>query len=499
MNEKHEDKDSFGSDGRNMKIVMDASPFGILAFNAREAICYANAKAEKLFGKNSSECNGLRCGDFIECVHHDDTDGCGSTTACPDCPLYRAIRSALSDCPDPLVCQGETRVNRGIEPIDAWIKFKTEPLEMGGQRYAIMGIDDITTQKQDYIKLQNALTELSVIHEHAPIAMLVVDRDRRVKKANGYAALFAGRKANEMIGMRDGEALRCLHHLDDPEGCGFGPACAECRVRLAVLETFATGKGRHEVESWLPFPRDNGVEEHCLLISTAHLKIHDAERVLVCAQDITDRKKDLEKHRLLEAQYHQAQKLESIGRLAGGVAHDFNNLLSVILGYGEMIMEELARDHPHHELMEEIQQAADRARHLTRQLLAFSRKQVLEMRVVDVNDMVSGLMKLLRRIIGEDIRLEFSPGPGPIPVRADIAQLEQVLMNLAVNARGLLPVVNWACRRFDNPVSRMACFFYNIVVGISVRLVGGHDDIRSGCMHCLYTICNIPGLPQRHA
>jgi PAS domain-containing protein len=140
MNEKHEDKDSFGSDGRNMKIVMDASPFGILAFNAREAICYANAKAEKLFGKNSSECNGLRCGDFIECVHHDDTDGCGSTTACPDCPLYRAIRSALSDCPDPLVCQGETRVNRGIEPIDAWIKFKTEPLEMGGQRYAIMGI-----------------------------------------------------------------------------------------------------------------------------------------------------------------------------------------------------------------------------------------------------------------------------------------------------------------------------------------------------------------------
>jgi PAS domain S-box-containing protein len=565
MSKKFEDADVFGLYGQNMKIVMDASPFGILIFDALEEIVYANPQAEKLFAKKRLEPVSFRCGDFIDCANrHDDADGCGSTSACPDCALYRAVRSVLSGAADPSFCEGEARIRRDIKPDIIWIKFKTHALEISGQPYAVMGIDDITTQKQNYIKLQHALTELAVIHEHAPIAMLLVDRDRRVKKANGYAALFAGRQADEMIGMRGGEALRCLHHLDDPEGCGFGPACAECRVRTAVLETFATKEGSHEVESWLPFPRGGEVEERCLLISTAYLNFDNTERVLVCAQDITDRKKseillhesrqrlesifraapvgigvvkdriisevndrlcditgrgadkligqnarilyatdadyefvgqekynqirkrgtgivetrwqrpdgciidillastpmdekdlskgvtftamdisernrDREKHRLLEAQYHQAQKLESVGRLAGGVAHDFNNLLSVILGYGEMVMEELAHDHPHHELMVEIQQAADRARHLTRQLLAFSRKQVLEMRVVDVNNVVNNLIKLLRRIIGEDIRLEFVPGPGPIAVSADTAQLEQVLMNLALNARDAMP------------------------------------------------------------
>lgn len=149
---------------------------------------------------------------------------------------------------------------------------------------------DRSTGKTDEQQLRDSLAELSAIYEAAPVAMMIVDRERRVRKVNGFAAVFAGRPAEEMIGMRGGEALRCLHHLDNPEGCGFGPYCRRCRIRKAVVDTFSAGKNFQNIEQWLPFPRGESEEERCLQISTALLKTGDADKVLVCAQDITDRK-----------------------------------------------------------------------------------------------------------------------------------------------------------------------------------------------------------------
>jgi PAS domain S-box-containing protein len=157
------------------------------------------------------------------------------------------------------------------------------------------------------------------------------------------------------------------------------------------------------------------------------------------ARDITERKEAEAERQRLEAQLLQAQKLEAVGRLAGGVAHDFNNLLTVILGYGEMVMEDLNPDHPHHSLLADIRDAGNRARNLTRQLLAFSRKQVLDVHVVDANDLVRGFERLMRRVIGEDVLLKLALHDHPALVKADISQLEQVLMNLAVNARDAMP------------------------------------------------------------
>ena len=141
----------------------------------------------------------------------------------------------------------------------------------------------------------------------------------------------------------------------------------------------------------------------------------------------------------LETQLRQSQKMEAIGQLAGGVAHDFNNMLSIILGYGEIVYKELKSDHPHHDPLEQIIRAGNRAKELTRQLLAFSRKQILEVNPVDVNDVMAGFEKLMCRIIGEDIKLELSLTSEPCRVMADISQLEQVFMNLAVNARDAMP------------------------------------------------------------
>ncbi|MEW6288936.1 MAG: response regulator [Thermodesulfobacteriota bacterium] len=156
-------------------------------------------------------------------------------------------------------------------------------------------------------------------------------------------------------------------------------------------------------------------------------------------RDISQRKESEREKQRLEEQLRQAQKLEAVGRLAGGVAHDFNNLLSVILGYGELVLQDMHREHPSYGPLQQIYQAGLRARDLTRQLLAFSRKQVLEMQVVDLNAVVRGFEKLLRRVIGEDIELKLVLTVQPLAIKADASQLEQVLMNLAVNARDAMP------------------------------------------------------------
>jgi PAS domain S-box-containing protein len=148
--------------------------------------------------------------------------------------------------------------------------------------------------------------------------------------------------------------------------------------------------------------------------------------------DVTDKKR-------METQLRQAQKMDAIGRLAGGVAHDFNNLLGVITGYGELLERDLPPDHPGRRRLREIRRAADSASALTRQLLTFSRQQSLETRVVDLNDIVPGAERMLRRLIGEDIELVTALATGLGHVRADPGQVEQVILNLAINARDAMP------------------------------------------------------------
>jgi PAS domain S-box-containing protein len=150
------------------------------------------------------------------------------------------------------------------------------------------------------------------------------------------------------------------------------------------------------------------------------------------AEDITER-------RALEQQLRQSQKMEAVGRLAGGIAHDFNNLLMVISGYSEFLLERLGNQPELRAPAQEIASASERASSLTRQLLAFSRKQMLAPKIVDLNGIVTENLKLLTRVIGEDIDLVMRPAQNLWPVRADAGQIEQVIMNLAVNARDAMP------------------------------------------------------------
>jgi len=157
--------------------------------------------------------------------------------------------------------------------------------------------------------------------------------------------------------------------------------------------------------------------------------------VLGAGLDVTERKRAEQDRRKLEARLRQAEKMEAIGRLAGGVAHDFNNMLSVICGYGEMARSKLSPHDPLFRDLEQILRAADRSADLTRQLLAFSRKQIIEPRLLDLNRLVEESQKMLRRLVGEEIEFRFVPGEGLWPVRMDPVQVDQILANLAANAR----------------------------------------------------------------
>jgi len=205
--------------------------------------------------------------------------------------------------------------------------------------------------------------------------------------------------------------------------------------------------------------------------------------------DISARKQSEDEHANLQAQLTQSQKIESIGRLAGGVAHDFNNILSVILGYTDMALQEVGPDQPLHADLHEIRNAVNRSSNLTRQLLAFARKQTTAPRVLDLNETVEETLKMLRRLIGEDIELAWLPGKNLQTVRIDPSQLDQILANLCVNARDAIANVGRITIETANAaLSREDCLHHpDCVPGDYVMLSVGDN----GCGMDKETMLNI--------
>jgi len=167
-------------------------------------------------------------------------------------------------------------------------------------------------------------------------------------------------------------------------------------------------------------------------VSAERIDLDGESCILAITQDMTETKR-------LQAQFQQAQKMEAVGRLAGGIAHDFNNLLGVIMGYSEISRDTVDPALPISKHLTEIKLAAERAAHLTRQLLAFSRRQIMTPKALDLNSVIIEVSKMLKRVVGEDVTFSFRPSTPLNPVLADAGQIEQVLMNLVVNARDAMP------------------------------------------------------------
>lgn len=230
----------------------------------------------------------------------------------------------------------------------------------------------------------------------------------------------------EMYGYRRDEALASDMGMLSEGTSPYSQAEAAENVRKALLEG-------PQVFEW--HSRKKTGELFWSEVSLKKVSTHNDNKIIAVVRDISDRKQSEEERDKLESQLQQAQKMESVGRLAGGVAHDFNNMLSVIIGHTELALMKTGASKPISGHLEEIHNAAERSADLTRQLLAFARKQAVAPKVLRLNETVAGMLKMLQRLIGEDISLTWRPGTKLWPVKLDPSQIDQILANLCVNAK----------------------------------------------------------------
>ncbi|GAM10801.1 blue-light-activated protein [Geobacter sp. OR-1] len=291
---------------------------------------------------------------------------------------------------------------------------------------------EIGERKQAENALKEQEQELATIFENAPFVMLLLDEERKVRRVNALACSLTSSEVHEMVARKSGEALRCVRALDSAEGCGFGSICQGCIIRQTIMDTFKTGQSHHQVETTMPLLISGKETPKTFLFSTTKVTVSHQAMVLLSLQDVSEYKK-------LEAQLLHAQKMESIGTLAGGIAHDFNNILTAVIGYGDIALMNMGPEDPQRQNIEFMLAASHKAASLAKDLLLFSRKQISVKKNVDLNEMVRSMDKFLQRIIGEDIDCSISLDNEALPVFADEHQLEQVLMNLAANARDAMP------------------------------------------------------------
>ena len=322
----------------------------------------------------------------------------------------------------------------------------------GGITHFIAIKEDVTERKRFEREIRQANATLRAVIETSPLAICTLDCAGRLQSWNTAAERMFGWKAGEVLG-------QFLPVLSDEIGVSFWSQFEEACHGGDFRSLH--GPGRHkdgrglQLEIWgAPLRNSEGACEGLLLLMA-----------------------DVTRRQWLESHLRQAQKMEAIGRLAGGVAHDFNNLLTIISGYGEMLLGRV--DESLREDVVAILEGAERATAITRQLLALSRRQIGEPRVLDLNGIIRGMEKILRRALGEDIRLELSLRSSLWPVKADPAQLEQILLNLAVNARdamssgGRLVISTANCGRTEAAALQLPAGQY---VRLTVRDTGDGMD-----------------------
>jgi two-component system cell cycle sensor histidine kinase/response regulator CckA len=286
-----------------------------------------------------------------------------------------------------------------------------------GRQVALSISRDTTERKRAEEVLRDSEEKHRKIVEALSDAILIRSNDIIMYANSAALKLFRANHPGDLIGKRYLDFV----HPDDL-------AISIERVKKTVEENWATPSREHRILA---------LDGHVIQVESAGVpfKYRGETQVFGVFRDITNRKRAEEEKAKLQDQLLQSQKMESVGRLAGGVAHDFNNMLGVILGHAEMAMEQVDPAQPLHADLQEIRTAANRSADLTRQLLAFARKQTISPRVLDMNETVEGILKMLRRLIGEDIHLAWLPGVNLWPVKMDPSQIDQVLANLCVNAR----------------------------------------------------------------
>ncbi len=343
------------------------------------------------------------------------------------------------------------------------VEMRTSDIYWNGVAASLASLRDVTERTQTEQALRESELKYRSLAETMVQGVVHQDREGRVVWANPAAERIFGLSLEEMRRETPGDASWRATRED-----GWALSVDEYPAMVALRT------GREVRDVTLVLQPSEGVERCVRMHSVPQFQPGEDESsfVYTTLDDLTDLRRAEQRRQAAEQQLLEAQKMESVGRLAGGVAHDFNNMLCVILGNVRLAMDALGSTNPGAEELQEIEKAATRSADLTRQLLAFARRQPSAPRVIDVNEVVAGGLKMLERLIGEDIHLVWRPGDELWPVWIDPAQIDQVLANLAVNARDAIDGVGEILIESDNTMVEegFSCTGFEVASGEYVRL-----------------------------
>ena len=388
---KQAEEKQLRSDQR-LRLHKELSPLGFLEWDENFLAVEWNAACERIFGYTREEAIGRHVKDLI---------------------LPEAVHKLVDGVFESLMNQtgGEHSINKNITKDGRFIIcewFNTTLVNKDGKAVGVASIcHDITEQK----KAEESIRKLSQAIEQSPVSIVITDLEGRIEFINTQFTKITGYTFAEALGQNP----RILKSGETP--------AEEYRRLWQTIRSGDIWQGEFHNR------KKNGklFWEHATIAP-----VRDTDNAIThfvaVKEDITERKK-------LEAQLLQTQKMEAVGQLAGGVAHDFNNMLGVIIGRTELALGQEGLGDAQRNNLQEILTAGIRSSEITRQLLAFARKQTIQPKVLDLNDTVEGMLKMLRRLIGEDIDLTWLPGAKLWPVKMDPSQVDQILANLSVNAR----------------------------------------------------------------
>ncbi len=393
------------SSEERFRSLIHSAQDGIVSCDRSGRIFLVNRASENIFGYSSGEAENLSFLQLFEQELNND--------------FARVVNCFIDD--------GEClETGKSFELVGLRKDGNSLPLEVSlsasgekDSRVLTAMIRDISQRKQMLEQIATAKKEWEETFDTINDAITIHDRDFNIIRANLAAEEMLGL---DMQGILSHKCFRSYHGSGEPPmSC---PSCQTAKTGVdSTTELYEPHLDKYlEIKALPRFDADRD------LIGVVHV-----------VRDITDRRKAEEQQEKLQNQLIQMQKMETVGRLAGGVAHDFNNILSAIIGYSELVLNELPQDSEVYQDVETIKESGEKAAVLTSQLLAFSRKQVLKMQTVDLNKVIEGMAKMLTRLMDENINLDLKLTPNIRNITADRGQLEQIILNLAVNSRDAMP------------------------------------------------------------
>ncbi len=410
-------EDASRESARHFRSLIENATDVVATVDVKGVITYQSPATPRIMGYAPEEIVGR---DAFELLHPDDRDR-----------VRAAFARGVSLCEPQRIEYRYLHKDGGYR----WLESYGRPMfdETGSVIGAIINSRDVTERREAMNAIEQANAYRKAVENGVRVGLVITDSEGRLAYANRALYQMTGYDERELVGLTAPFPYWCPEDRD---------------ARLAWFTRLL--RGEVEPQGYETQVLRRSGDRFDAFVQPSPVQLPDGTQGwLASFEDITHRKR-------LEAEFRQAQKMEAIGRLAGGVAHDFNNLLTAIVGYTELALEGIGDGDPLRDDLSEIRKAGESAASLTRQLLAFSRHQVLQPVVLSLNTVVSEMTKMLARVIGEDVVLVTALDPGLKPTRADRGQIEQVIMNLAVNARDAMPsggrlVIQTANRTLHDP------------------------------------------------